>query len=96
MRSPVHSRRAEREPRVCVDEVPVERDRQAGLLERLPGRTRREILAALDAASGRTPDARGERWLADQGEAFGRVEDEQRDVVTADRVVGRERVLLAR
>ena len=51
-----------REPASCVDEVPVERARQAGLLQRLPGRAGHEVLAALDAASAadaRCPSAKG-------------------------------------
>jgi signal transduction histidine kinase len=94
VRAPVQRRCAEREPRAGVDEVPLERDRQACLLECLPGRTHREVLAGLDAAAGRSPDPRGELGLADQREPFDRVEDEERHVVAARRVVGRQRVLL--
>ena len=76
-----------------VDEVALELDAEAGLLERLAHRAGGEVLARLDAAARRPPDAVGELRLADQRDPLARIEDEERHVVRARRVVGRERVL---
>jgi hypothetical protein len=73
-------------------EVALELDRETSLLECLPPDACLEVLAGLDASAGRSPDTGLEVRLADQRQAL-TVEDEQRHVVHALRVVGREGVL---
>ena len=81
------------EARLGRDEVALELDVQAGLLERLALHARFEVLSFLDPAARRPPDPRLEVGLADQREPLA-VEDEKRDVVHPLRVVGRHRVLV--
>ena len=80
------------EARLGRDEVALELDVQAGLLERLSLHARFEVLSFLDPAARRTPDPRLEVRLTDQREPLA-VEDEERDVVHPLRVVGRHRML---
>src|SRR4029079_19279311 len=70
------------------DEIALECDAEARLLERLADRAVGGVLVRLDAAAGRPPDVEGEVRRADQGDSLFRVEDEERHVVEAARVVG--------
>src|SRR5581483_4842049 len=91
VRAPAQVSAVVAEGRVRRDEVALDGDAEASLLERLANRARDEVLAGLDAAAGRAPHVLGEMGLADERDALARVDDEERHVVRAGRVVPRER-----
>ena len=80
VRAPVEPRRPVDEARPRLDEVALELDAEPGLLERLALYRLDEVLARLDPAAGRPPDARGEGCLRISAQPIA-VEDEERDVV---------------
>ena len=93
MRAPRHVARLVDERRGRRHEVAVERDAEAGFLDRLAGGAGDEVLPDLDAPARRPPDAFLELGLADQRETLAGIEDEQRHVVRSRRVIGGERML---
>src|SRR5581483_4164125 len=93
MRAPMQLATRVREERARVDEIAPKLDMEPGLLERLAHGAGDEVLAAVDAAARRAPHIFGELRLADEREPLCGIEDEERDVVRARRVVRRHRPL---
>ena len=92
VRLPGHGLVREAEDGAGPDEVALELDLDPELLAALAEHACDEVLARLDAAPGRPPDALREVRLADQRQSLA-VEDEQRHVVPPRRVVRDHRQL---
>jgi two-component system sensor histidine kinase LytS len=94
--SPRHILALEKKVRPRSDEISLEPNAQAGLLDCLSKRAYLEVLVDLDAPARRSPDALVEVRLADQRDPVVAVEDEKRHIVHAPRVVRREGMLRRR